>query len=296
MQYLPQISIATPFFLIALALLALYLPFRWIVVPALCVLSIALAFTQSIISSTGVLICVVLAGLALILNLVQKRSIIERIIWWSAFACLAGLALAAALHLVPGFNNPKLFEGVKVTEDAIPFTLYWNYDKAFAALAILIAIGKPGKLSAININTVLWSLICLTVLLVIVFPIAFSFGMVEWHPKLPDILLVWVFSNLFITCVAEEAYFRGLWQRQIRVSLEKYSGYAPAIAVMLASILFGLAHFPGGYAYMVLSMIAGLAYGLAYQLTNRLEAAILVHFLFNLVHLLLFTYPLKAVG
>ena len=43
--------------------------------------------------------------------------------------------------------------------------------------------------------------------------------------------------------------------------------------------------------FLVFAVLAGAGYGLAYQLTGRIEASILVHFLFNLAHLTLFSYP-----
>ena len=40
--------------------------------------------------------------------------------------------------------------------------------------------------------------------------------------------------------------------------------------------------------------LAGVGYGVAYQRTRRIEAAMVVHFALNAVHLLLFTYPALA--
>jgi membrane protease YdiL (CAAX protease family) len=50
-------------------------------------------------------------------------------------------------------------------------------------------------------------------------------------------------------------------------------------------------HHHGGTIYVALSFIAGLFYGYAMMLTKRIEASIIVHFIVNLVHILMFTYP-----
>ena len=56
-----------------------------------------------------------------------------------------------------------------------------------------------------------------------------------------------------------------------------------------------------GHAWFVLMAlmagVAGIGYALVYQLTRRIEAAILLHILVNGVHVIMFTYPsLKAHG
>jgi membrane protease YdiL (CAAX protease family) len=60
---------------------------------------------------------------------------------------------------------------------------------------------------------------------------------------------------------------------------------------LIAALLFGLAHFAGGPLLIFFAALAGLIYGLAWQWSGRLWIATLVHFAFNLTHLLLFTYP-----
>lgn len=60
---------------------------------------------------------------------------------------------------------------------------------------------------------------------------------------------------------------------------------------MLASLMFGLAHFKGGISYVMLATVAGVGYGFVYQKTKRIESSILVHFAVNTIHFLFFTYP-----
>jgi membrane protease YdiL (CAAX protease family) len=59
-------------------------------------------------------------------------------------------------------------------------------------------------------------------------------------------------------------------------------------------VLFGLAHLGGGWSHALAAAVAGLGYGAAYLRTQRIEAAMAVHFSVNALHLLFFTYPRLA--
>jgi len=65
--------------------------------------------------------------------------------------------------------------------------------------------------------------------------------------------------------------------------------------LIVASLLFGIAHFAGGLNYVVVATLAGLLYGVVYLNTGKIWHAILMHFCLNMVHLYLFTYPLAKV-
>ncbi len=292
MQYFPELNPSLPYITLAIAIISMWMPYRNITVPIFALSSIILAFLTNIIDMQGVLVITTLASCVCILAI--GHNSLKSVAWWLMFILTSALVITMSMHILPGFNNLLIFKTLKISEDAIPYTLYWNFDKGIAGLALLIAIRglKPAPIRNIWIITPA----ILAILILITFPIAIATGAVAWNPKLPDILLVWIFSNLLITCVAEEAFFRGLWQQTAANTLSKYTQHGPILAIILVSILFGLLHFPGGPVYIVLATIAGLAYGAAYHLTGRISAAIAVHFLFNLTHLLLFTYPLKAVA
>ncbi|GAM71575.1 CAAX amino terminal protease family [Vibrio sp. JCM 19236] len=93
-------------------------------------------------------------------------------------------------------------------------------------------------------------------------------------------------NNFLLTCVAEEAFFRGFLQQ---VLCKKYGWH---LGVAIASLLFGLAHMGGGLLLVVFASLAGLGYGLIFHFSSRLWVAVLFHFLFNFTHLLFFTYPM----
>ncbi|CAK9886718.1 MAG: hypothetical protein XXXJIFNMEKO3_03164 [Candidatus Erwinia impunctatus] len=92
-------------------------------------------------------------------------------------------------------------------------------------------------------------------------------------------------ANLFFVSLAEEALFRGYLQQRLSQWLGCYGG------LLLAALLFGLVHFQGGGLLIVFATLAGVIYGLAWLWSGSVWVSALVHFLFNMLHLLFFTYP-----
>jgi len=202
------------------------------------------------------------------------------------------VALVLAMHKVPGFYNILLLDKVRFSDDAIPFTLYANFDKGMAGYLLLSLFCSrassfrqfldDGKRSALP------ALLTIAVLIVLgLFTHFFRF-----LPKLPEATLLFFAVNLVLTCVAEEAFFRGLMQEAI-YRLGNKPAYA-YLAIAVSAVLFGLAHLGGGTQYAALATVAGLGYALIYHRTRRLEWVILTHAGFNLCHFVLFTYPKLA--
>ena len=123
---------------------------------------------------------------------------------------------------------------------------------------------------------------------------ATAVGYTAWDPKWPAILGVWVPSNLLLTCVSEETVFRGILQRHLGRSLRGRVPAPAVVALLACAAAFGVVHIAGGTTYVLLATLAGIGYGAAYYVTGRVEASILAHFLLNLTHLFLFTYPFAA--
>ena len=119
-------------------------------------------------------------------------------------------------------------------------------------------------------------------------------GYTAWAPKWTTLFLWWAPINLFFTCLSEEAFFRGFVQQELS-RIGAHSDAAALIALVVGALLFGLAHLGGGMSYVIAATLAGLGYGWAFQRTQRIEAAMAVHFGVNAVHFLLFVYPTLAV-
>lgn len=87
--------------------------------------------------------------------------------------------------------------------------------------------------------------------------------------------------------MAEEVFFRGFLQR----TLQNLLSNRQILAIIIASLIFGVAHFQGELIYISLSTICGFFYGYAYYKTGKILCSMIVHFGLNLFHILLFTYP-----
>jgi membrane protease YdiL (CAAX protease family) len=109
---------------------------------------------------------------------------------------------------------------------------------------------------------------------------------VKWTPLTPWFLAL----NLLFTCVTEEAFFRGFILGGLARGMARWR-YGTAVALVVSTVLFGLAHARGGPALVVLAALAGLGYAAAYLRSGRIEGAILTHFALNAVHFVAFTYP-----
>lgn len=198
------------------------------------------------------------------------------------------LALALSLHWLPGFYNPKVIGPVRFTPDAAPFTLYLNLDKPLAGFFLLLAFPHLLRLDTPAQRWTKSALLFWSITSIVCLGFALSMGFLKWEPKLPSLGWLWMLNNLLLVVPTEEALFRGYLQGGLEATLGK-----KRLALLIASLLFGLAHFAGGWQWIVLASIAGVGYGLAYR-AGGLRASMLTHFGLNLLHFTLFTYPIKG--
>lgn len=203
------------------------------------------------------------------------------------------IGFALALHLLPGFLNPTY---LATTSDARPPSLkYLNFDKGVAGMLMLAVLASQQRRRSEGIASTsspdvpgvrgipgFWLWVVLAATLALPWLLAVISGIGRPTLRWPDNAGLYLAANLFLTCVAEEAAFRGVIQgllaRRLGTDLRTLNGWLP---VLLAAVLFGLAHAPGGTLYVALAMLAGLGYGLAYALSRRIEVAIGLHFALN---------------
>jgi membrane protease YdiL (CAAX protease family) len=199
------------------------------------------------------------------------------------------------MHPLPNFDNLLILSRVHVSQNAIPFSLYLNFDKTIVGIFILgflhQRISTKQEWKDLFRNMIPKAL----VLTFIILCLSLSIGFGRFDFKISYILLIWLPTNLLFVCLAEEAFFRGFIQKYLAQSLQNIS-YGNGIAIAVASFLFGLSHFTGGPIYILLSTIAGFGYGCIYFKAQKIEASILAHFFLNTIHILFFTYPALAVS
>ncbi len=204
------------------------------------------------------------------------------------FFLVLALSIPLFFHFpILDFNNYRYLHNITLTSDSSPYNLYFNLDKALIGIFIIAFSFEYKKIEFLPILKLL--VINLLLMGVVFFVLATILGYSKFEPKLPYFTPVWILANLFFTCIAEEAIFRRLIQQKIYDSLT--GKFALVTSILIASATFGLAHFKGGITYMILASLAGMFYGYIYYKSKRIESSILLHFTFNLTHLLLFTYP-----
>ena len=115
------------------------------------------------------------------------------------------------------------------------------------------------------------AVIAFLVYAVVALPIGFATGFIGWRPELDATHLIGGPLIIYlVTGVPEEFLFRGLIQNL----LSQWLGPRPGLVV--ASIIFGLAHLPDP-RYVLLATIAGGAYGWVYLRTQRITASAITH-------------------
>lgn len=195
------------------------------------------------------------------------------------------------LHIIPGFYNLCLVNKVRLCAECVPYSLYLNTDKIIIG-TLLLSYGHH----CFNRSFQEWKQslrIILVPLCFVVFVLligATVFNNVKVNIKVPSTLIPWAVVNLLFVCVAEEAFFRGFVQKELSLILQPLKG-GSWIALGIASVLFGCAHYQGGIVYVALVSLAGAGYGYVYQRSGKIESSIFLHFLVNLVHFIGFSYP-----
>jgi membrane protease YdiL (CAAX protease family) len=251
--------------------------------------AVAAALIIGVITPVGVLVLAVLVGLGMLcVRLPRERAGLR-----AALQVVLGLLmLPLALHLLPGFNNPKLLDAVLVSEAAPPFTQYLNFDKGSAGL-ILLAFLNPLASTAQHWREALRIAALVGLPTVIATAAAgLLLGYFALDPKVPPQIAGLVLAQLFFICAAEEAFFRGFVQERLH---RAWSASPPALATgapaVIATALFAAVHAAGGWQLVLLAFVSGAGAAIAYARTRTVEAPILIHFAVNATHLFVFTYP-----
>jgi uncharacterized protein len=274
------------YLLLALSLIGLWLPYSF----PLWAVFLLCGFLAGLFSHALEVVSAIPILLLLLASWVYYKAACR--LWYKSLCgalCLV-VSVGLFLHLFPGFHNWKILSEVVLSRNAVTYTLHLNFDKPVVALA-LIAFGQELLKSKNDWRrTVLHTLPLAAIGVPLLIGLAHVFSYVRFDPKFPKVSTIWMFSNLLLTCLPEEAFFRGFVQQTLTRLLKDVKAGAH-ISLVVASLLFGMAHYAGGFAYIALASVAGFFYGYAYRKTKAIEASIAMHFLFNVAHFTLFTYP-----
>jgi len=278
-----DISIIATYGFLLLGVLAVWFPVKLFNKLPLWLVFITISFFLAIIFERASLLSLAYAcilGFSTYHYYKEKKALL--------FFIVLRLAIPLLLHFsFLEFNNYKFLDKVSLSNDALTYSLYFNLDKTLVGIFIIAFGFRDKRIRAFPIVKVMG--INYLLMVSVFFALAIVLGFIRFDPKWPSFTPVWILVNLCFTSMAEEAFFRKFIQQKIYDSVR--SKYAGSISIILASVVFGLAHFKGGIVYVILVSLAGVFYGYVYYKTQRIESSIVLHFMFNLTHLLLFTYP-----
>ncbi len=257
---------------------------RWALAPLAAAWAWALA--------DGVAEAVALAWPALlVLAAALARSTSGQAARTAGHALFLVLAALLFLHLLPGFHNPRVIAPAPLSPDAVPFTMYLNLDKPLVGFWVVLAMAPP-MAAATARRTLSAALLACAAAVAACLGLALALDVAGWAPKWPPSGWIWLINNALLVTLAEEALFRGYVQQRLADAWRgrAWGGWA---ALAVSAALFGLAHYAGGWQWMLLAGLAGAAYGVAYRY-GGLGAAVLAHLGLNAAHFGLFTYPMRA--
>lgn len=227
----------------------------------------------------------VIAGQILWLGLIFLITLIA--IWmfyaqkpnWILFVIITIITTFYKLHLIPGYHSfdltPKFHLGLQTAIlGLLPLGLMVPLAKTvkdwkLVLMGLLIGCGGIGILAILATIT----------------------NSTHWEFKVPSFFALRSWSNLVLTAIPEEGFYRGFVQNEL-CRYFKNLKLAKWISLILTSLIFTIAHIYWSPNLAILSFvfIAGILYGAVYLISGKIESAILTHFLLNIIHMIFFEY------
>ena len=281
---------AIAYLFLILAILSIWIHRKILVWGSLLAVGLSFAFYGDLIRVQAFIPLVIVGGGYFFANLELSQ-------FWRLFTCMIAAIITIALytHFVKGFNNILVFTAFRSSLDATPLNIYANFDKgAIAAIMLgfyLPVIKTRKELYSCLLATIPWMLFTALGVLAL----AQFLQIIKWDPKLPLITLMWLTIQLFFVAIPEEVFYRGFIQNEIVKRLN--NPFGSTLAILVTSLLFTGIHILilPNLAFLTTIFITSILYGIIYQLTGKIESAIITHYFTNICHFFFFTYPMLQV-
>src|SRR5262249_12335037 len=131
------------------------------------------------------------------------------------FGTAVVVSFGLAFHFLPGFHNWKICANAVLSPGAHPYNLWLNFDKPFIVI-LSLAFTIPLIPSRTKLLKVLKIGVPMSITgILILIGISLYFNIVQWDPKIPTFIFVWLLHNLIFVSIPEEAFFRGFIQREL---------------------------------------------------------------------------------
>lgn len=282
------LAVCIAYILAIFALLSLWIDNTKSISKISIIISIAFALATNLITLLGMLV-IAITFLCIYLSKwsYYHRNFLKIVL----FIITAAVLFLNYQHLLPGFNNINLFKNTYISPNAIPFSLYLNYNAIIPTYFLIYfsqeinLIASFSKFKIALKSGLLYGILAIAILL----PISYFFKFIEFDFKISNYTLIFIFVNLIFTCIPEEVFWRGFIQNRIQ------SYTSPSIAILITSVIFASIHLTfAGIYFAILAFIAGIVYGTAYHKTKKIEVSIICHYMVNIGQFIFFTYPILA--
>lgn len=206
------------------------------------------------------------------------------------------MGLAIGLYRPQGFQYPLVFTVDQLHIDGQPFTLYLNSGKALAGYMVLsILLIQNSRVIKPFINSFYKGIVITICASAAILLLAYHILELKIYPKEINYILLFATTNLLITCIAEEAFMRIVFQRETSLFISSFTQnryWIHGLPLLLTTFLFSVTHTTGLWRIDATYLLAGLSYGIVFMLTQRVTYAITCHFFVNIVHFSFLTYPI----
>lgn len=250
---------------------------------------VVIAFITSLIDYQGLFITIIFCSA----NYVYFKRQVEPIGSAAIFTMILVMCFLLASQMLPGFIPWQVVNDEVISANGSPYSLALNIDKVIAGAAILI-FGLVPIRRMLHLKQMLNATFPITAIgAVIIATFALLFGVAAMNIKVPEVWITWLAINLLINCVCDEAIFRFFVQGRIYKAIETVP-FSAAISIVLSTALFVTYYAPAPTNYLMAVGLGSVVFGYAYHVTQRVEAAILCHFVVNVIHFFFFSYPMLS--
>lgn len=251
--------------------------------------------TIQIIPPMAALLVAVFAVFLLLYDYFLKRS--NRVGIYVCWLAAIVLGIVVGLYRPTGFNYPLIFSVNQLHDGGAPMSLYFNTAKFLAGYIILYYLLSSSVSASAYLQSRSKQILLSLPSIVLILGIAYELLDLHLYTKPLKYIAMFGLVNLFVTCVAEEAFMRLLLQAQIQKMISvsvRQPLLQELIPLLITTLIFVLTHSVHGFNVIVTYTVAGFSYGLVYCLTKNLWACIGVHFGVNIIHFAFFTYPVAS--
>lgn len=110
------------------------------------------------------------------------------------------------LHLIPGFHNLKVLDGIRLGPNSSPYTMYYNFDKALVPFILLIFLKSLFTTDRqLQVKPLYWLALVVSIPVLLMGAVAIGGLKIELHH--PEWIFQFLVANIFFVSLSEEAFF-----------------------------------------------------------------------------------------